>query len=110
MTSDVAESGSAEQRVDDRVSENVGIAVAGEPRFALELLTTEDEPTILGETVDIEADPDSHDPAHLRPVVSTRGLIKRDSAAEQDGASEVDACWNPAQSERGAMGEWDRTR
>ena len=57
---DVAHAGRAEQRVDDRVQENVGVGVAGEARLALERHAAEDERARGVEAVDVVADADSH--------------------------------------------------
>ena len=55
--------GGAEQGVDHRVGEHVGVGVAGEAALVLDLDPAEDQPAALGEAVAVVADPDAH-PAH----------------------------------------------
>ena len=57
---DVAAAGGAEQGVDHRVGEHVGVGVAGEAARVLDLDPAEDEPAALGEAVAVVADPDAH--------------------------------------------------
>ena len=64
---DVAAAGGAEQRVDHRVGEDVGVGVAGEAALVLDLDAAEDEPAALGEAVAVVADADAHRLNSRRP-------------------------------------------
>ena len=57
---DVAGAGGAQQRVDDRVQQDVGVGVAGQPGLALKRDAAEDERPPGLEAVDVVADADSH--------------------------------------------------
>ena len=55
---DVAEPGGAEQGVDHRVGEDVGVGVAGEAAVVLDLDPAEHKPLALHEAVAVVASPD----------------------------------------------------
>ena len=57
---DVAHAGGAEQGVDHRVGEHVGVGVAGEAALVLDLDPAEDQAPPLGEAVAVVADADAH--------------------------------------------------
>ena len=57
---DVAPARGAEQRVDHRVGEDVGVGVAGQTALVLDLDPAEDQASTLGEAVAVVADPDAH--------------------------------------------------
>src|SRR5665811_1202495 len=57
---DVAAAGGAQQRVDHRVGEHVGVGVAAEAARVLDLHTAQDQRPALGEAVTVVADADAH--------------------------------------------------
>src|SRR5262245_40541088 len=66
---DIAEPGSPQQRIDDRVRQYVRVAVPGESDLACDLDAAKDEGTALLEAVDVVADAYAHslcDVAHER--------------------------------------------
>src|SRR4051812_14061148 len=57
VVADVSERGGAEQRVHDRVRDDVGVRVAGQPSVRQDGHATEHQLAAFLETVDVEADP-----------------------------------------------------
>ena len=68
--------GRAEQGVDHRVGEDVGVGVAGEAELVLDLDAAEDQRAALGEAVAVVADPDGH-PAEFSPTAAPSGSRRR---------------------------------
>ena len=68
VLADVAEPGRAEQRVDDRVREHVGVGVAREAALAGDLDAAEDQRPPVREAMRVDADP----AAHAQPIGSSR--------------------------------------
>ena len=62
--------GRAEQRVDDRVGEHVGVGVAGQAAVVLDAHAAEDQRPPLGEAVRVLADAGRD--AHDAPIGSSR--------------------------------------
>jgi hypothetical protein len=65
---DVAQAGGAEQRVDDRVGEHVGVGVTGQAGLVRDLDAAEHEPPPGGEPVRVDADAG----ADAHPIGSSR--------------------------------------
>src|SRR5215203_2746279 len=71
VLADVAEAGRSEQRVDDGVGQDVGVAVAGEPGFGLlDLHAAEDQAATGRQAVGVEADAGAQLRSH--PIGSSR--------------------------------------
>ena len=68
VLADVAEPGRAEQRVDDRVGQHVGVRVPRETSLAGDLDAAEDQRPAVGEAVGVDADA----AAHRHPIGSSR--------------------------------------
>ena len=62
VLADVAEPGRAEQGVDDRVGEDVGVGVACEAALAGDLDPAQDQPAAVLEAVGVDADAGPHQP------------------------------------------------
>ena len=70
VLADVAEAGRAEQRVDDRVGQDVGVGVALEAELARDLDAAEDQRPPGGEAVGVDADAGPQ----RQPIGSSRRL------------------------------------
>ena len=83
MLPDVAQAGGAEQRVDDRVGEDVGVRVAGEPLLVRDVDAAEDEPATGREGVRVDADagPDRHPSGSSRRARRSKTQISSTPAA-----------------------------
>ena len=62
VLADVAQPGRAEQRVDDRVGEHVGVRVPGEAALARDLDPAEDQRAAVREAMGVDADAGAHQP------------------------------------------------
>jgi pimeloyl-ACP methyl ester carboxylesterase len=84
VLADVAQPGRAEQRVGDRVGEDVGVGVAGEAGLVRDLHAAEDEPAPGRERVRV--DPDAGAGAH-QPIGSSRRSRRSKTASSRTPSS-----------------------
>ena len=88
VLADVAEPGGAEQRVDDRVGEDVGVGVARQPAVARNLDPAQDQRPAGLEAVGVDADAGAH-----QPIGSSRRVrpSNTDSSVTPTGSSSSSA-------------------
>lgn len=94
MHADVAEPGRPEQRIGDRVKDDIGVAMPGEAAFVGNRDPTEDDGTVTGKGVNIMAEPDARDEARREDRLGTHPIFLRRELFERGGAGnhlDVDA-------------------
>ena len=79
--------GGAEQRVDHRVREHVGVGVPVEPALVGDLDAAEDQPAPVGEAVRVVADADPHGAVSEAPIGSRRRLRRSNTASSRTPSS-----------------------
>ena len=108
MLADVAEPGRAEQRVGDRVEDDVGIAVAGESARVGNRDAAEHHRAVAGEAVDVEADAGPRDQPRREPLLrraaKSAGVVSLSSSGSPSTAATLSpaarATWSRRSAER----------